>query len=213
MPATDASDVDPSASLGRLLVAWQTSGDPNRLDPLAAAARPLIERTAAHVLRRHHVADPAAVDDVVSRVLDHLRRLPGRATGERLVACFIPQPHAQDDGRGYVMWLTGRRAMDVVRDRRRCCREARCFVEIAPAELAGLADTAPATADEEEAEDACRRLHAALPRLDARQRLVAELLLAGKSQAAIARVLDVCEGTVSRLRSKAVESLRRLLDE
>ena len=208
MSATDARHVDPGASLGRLLVAWQTSGDQAQFDPLVAAARPLVEHTAARVLRRHHVADPAAVDDAASRVFDHLRRLPNCATCDRLVACFTPRPHAQDDGLRYIRWLTSRRAMDVVRDRRR--REARCFVEIAPAELARLADTGPATVD---AEDACHRLHAAIPRLDARQRLVVELLIAGKSQAAIAHVLDVCEGTVSRLRSKAIESLRRLLDE
>lgn len=212
MPATDARHADPGASLGRLLEAWQASGDPARFEPLVAAARPLIERTAAHVLRRHEVADPTAVDDVVSLVFDHLRRLPGPSPGERLVSCFTPRPYAQDDGLGYLTWLTGRRAMDVVRDRRRCHREARCFVEIAPAELAGLTHAGPAAADDE-AEEACRRLHAAIARLAARQRLVVELLLAGKSQAAIAHLLDVCEGSVSRLRSKAVESLRRLLAE
>ena len=49
-------------------------------------------------------------------------------------------------------------------------------------------------------------------RSDWRQRLVVELLLEGKSQALIAHVLGVNEGTVSRLRARAIASLRRILD-
>lgn len=37
------------------------------------------------------------------------------------------------------------------------------------------------------------------------------MLLAGKSQAAIAHVLEVCEGTVSRLRGRAIAELKRLM--
>ena len=213
MAATDARDVDHGERLGRLLAAWQSSGDPARLAPLLAAARPIIERTARRILLRRAVADPAAIDDVVSQVFDHLRRLPGTSTGERLVASFTPRPQSEDDGCGYVVWLSSRRALDVVRDRRRCRRQARCFVEIAAADLAGLADTGHATPDDSPAPDTCRRLHAAIAQCEPRQRLVVELLLAGKSQAVIAFVLGVCEGTVSRLRSKAIDSLRRLLDD
>lgn len=219
VPATDSRDVDDGGCLGRLLAAWQSSGDPARLEALLATARPIIESTASRTLRRHRLADPAAVDDVVSRVFDHLRRLRGSSAGERLVACFTPRPQSEDDGHGYVVWLTRGRAMDVVRERRRLRQRARCFAEFTPAELAGLAHAA-ATADDDghatrtdsPAEAAGCRLHVAIARLEPRQRLVAELLLAGKSQAVIAHVLDVCEGTVSRLRSKAIESLRRLLD-
>jgi RNA polymerase sigma factor (sigma-70 family) len=213
MTATETQRGDDDESLGRLLAAWQAAGDLARLEPLLAAARPLIERTAARSLRRHGVADPAAIDDVVSRVFDHLRRLPGGSTCERFVACFVPRPRAEDAGHGYVVWLTSRRSMDVVRDRRRCHGQARCFAEVAPAELAGLADARPAATADSPAEDACCRLRAAVARLDPRQRLVVELLLDGKSQAVIAHAIDVCEGTVSRLRSRAIESLRRLLDE
>lgn len=213
MAATDARDVDHGDSLGHLLAAWQSSGDPDRLATLLTVARPIIERTARRMLLRRHVADPAAIDDVVSQVFDHLRRLPGGSTGERLVASFTTRPQAEDDGCGYVVWLTSRRTMDVVRDRCRCHRQAHCFTEIAAADLAGLAIAHPAATEASPAEDICCRLHAAIATLEPRQRLVVELLLAGKSQAVIAHVLGVCEGTVSRLRSRAIESLRRMLDE
>ena len=39
------------------------------------------------------------------------------------------------------------------------------------------------------------------------------MLLDGKSQTVIAHVLGVCEGTVSRVRSRAVAKLRGLMDE
>jgi DNA-directed RNA polymerase specialized sigma subunit len=41
---------------------------------------------------------------------------------------------------------------------------------------------------------------------------VVELLLAGKNQALIAHVLDVCEGTVSRLRTRAIAELRQIME-
>ena len=40
-----------------------------------------------------------------------------------------------------------------------------------------------------------------------------ELLLEGKNQATIAHVLDVCEGTVSRIRMRAIATLRDRLAE
>jgi DNA-directed RNA polymerase specialized sigma subunit len=43
--------------------------------------------------------------------------------------------------------------------------------------------------------------------------MVIELLLEGKSQAVISHALDVCEGTVSRLRTRAIASLRSLMAE
>ncbi len=61
--------------------------------------------------------------------------------------------------------------------------------------------------------DVCLRLHNAIPCLPPRERLVMELLLEGKNQATIAHVLDVCEGTVSRLRIRAVATLRDLMAE
>jgi len=61
--------------------------------------------------------------------------------------------------------------------------------------------------------DLCLRLHDAILHLPPRERLVMELLLEGKNQATIAHVLDVCEGTVSRLRMRAIASLRDLMVE
>ena len=49
--------------------------------------------------------------------------------------------------------------------------------------------------------------------LEPRLRTVVELLLEGKSQVVIAHVLVVCEGTVSRLRTRAIAELKRLLTE
>ena len=61
--------------------------------------------------------------------------------------------------------------------------------------------------------DLCLRLHDAIPHLPPRERLVMELLLEGKNQATVAHVLDVCEGTVSRLRMRAIAMLRDLMAE
>jgi RNA polymerase sigma factor (sigma-70 family) len=59
----------------------------------------------------------------------------------------------------------------------------------------------------------CMRLHDAIPHLPPRERLVMELLLEGTNQATVAHMLDVCEGTVSRLRTRAVATLRDLMAE
>jgi DNA-directed RNA polymerase specialized sigma subunit len=39
------------------------------------------------------------------------------------------------------------------------------------------------------------------------------LLLEGKNQAVIAHVIGVCEGTVSRIRRRAIDRLRALLED
>ena len=61
--------------------------------------------------------------------------------------------------------------------------------------------------------DLCLRLHDEIPHLPPRERLVMELVLEGKNQAVIAHVLDVCEGTVSRIRMRAIATLRARLAE
>ena len=48
--------------------------------------------------------------------------------------------------------------------------------------------------------------------LDGRSRLVVELLLAGENQAAIARRMGLCEGTVSRIRARAISTLRAAIE-
>ena len=55
------------------------------------------------------------------------------------------------------------------------------------------------------------RLHRAIATLPPRERAVMGHLLEGRTQAAIAACMRVCEGTVSRLRSRAVDRLRTLL--
>jgi len=209
-------------SLGSLLLAWQSTGEHARFEALLAATRPVIERIALRTLRRNHVADPAAVDDAVSRTLDHLRRLPGHSTGERLVTPFVSpagdgSQSSGDSGEAYVVWLTHERALDVVRSRRRIGRHVVCFSELSIAttramasrdEHAGVADDAAMTPSA-----TGENLHGAIRLLDGTQRVVIELLLAGESQAVIARQLGICAGTVSRLRSKAIVAIRRLLAE
>ena len=58
----------------------------------------------------------------------------------------------------------------------------------------------------------CCRLHDAIQFLEPRERTVIEMLLDGKPQVVIAHAIDVSEGTVSRLRSKALAALRLLLE-
>lgn len=218
-PGDDADrGPDGASSLERLLAAWQASGEHPRFEALLAAVKPVVERIASRTLSRHRVADPAAVDDAVSRVFDHLRRLPGTSAGERLVARFVPPAGDADGCRGdrgeaYVAWLARERAIDVVRSRSRIRRRAVCFSELSVAATTSLA------ARDEKADDVSppsasgHDLHDAIRLLDGRQRIVIDLLISGKSQAAIARELDVCAGTVSRLRARAIAAIRRLLAE
>jgi RNA polymerase sigma factor (sigma-70 family) len=209
-------------SIRDLLQSWQAVGDVRDLESLLARALPLIEHTAAATLRRRHLADPAAIDDAVSRVLDHLRRLPGASAGERSVARFVPQSadtgaeSLGDRGEAYVVWLARERALDIVRSRRRVAHHISCFSELPAASRTLTTDAGKANAiglSHAPPGAQWQRLHDAIPLLDARQRVVIELLLEGKTQAVIAHALDVCEGTVSRLRSKAIHALRLLLVE
>ena len=217
--------LDPFADapvLSTLLLAWQSSGDDACLASLLAAARPLIERMALSTLRRHHVADPAAVDDAVSLVLDHLRRLPGSSAGERIVARFAARRSARDGemaddvGQAYIIWLTRERALDVARSRRRLNRRTSCFSDLSADATRRLAsrdeDGAAVGASQAPLAAMCSRLHDAIRLLEPRERTVIEMLLDGKTQVVIAHAIDVCEGTVSRLRSKAIASLRLFLD-
>jgi len=72
-----------------------------------------------------------------------------------------------------------------------------------------MRSTAPGAA----AADLCRKLHDALPHLPPREQLVIKLLLEGKNQVVIAHAMDCCEGTVSRLRTRAIAQLRAILAE
>lgn len=196
------------ATVAELLSEWQETGRHEVFESLVATVRPRLMRFVAATLIVQGIRDPAAADDALSLVLDHLRRLAGTGEDDRQVGRFQPSRSkgARDDaGWGYLRQLARGRACDVARDRRRQSPvlsqlegHGRELVEQAIAGAGGgvtLSD----------------RLRAAARSLEPRQRLLVELLLEGKSQAVIAHVLEVSEGTVSRLRARTLESLRRIL--
>jgi RNA polymerase sigma factor (sigma-70 family) len=211
MPCSSVASHD----IANALLAWQKSGDEVWLEHVIVATLPRLEHAARSVLRRLHISDWSAVDDALSLVLDHLRRLPATTPGERAVRRFEMgrgTGHGSGDpGLAYLVWLAHERAFDVARQRKRQVTRRMRFKNLG--HVPYVDDTGidtHANADEIES-DATARMHDALPLLEPRSRTVVELLLDGKSQAVIAHVLGVCEGTVSRLRTRAIAELRRLL--
>lgn len=195
-----------------LLVEWQETGRHDVFESLVAIVLPRLMGFVAATLVGQGIRDPAAADDTLSLVLDHLRRLAGTGTDDRQVGRFAParSKGARDDaGWGYLRQLARGRACDVARDRRRqgpvfsqLERHGReSFERIIPA--AGSGEVGPPPLAD--------RLREAALSLEPRQRLLVEMLLDGKSQAVIAHMLEVSEGTVSRLRTRALASLRRIL--
>ena len=209
-----------STSLGPVaeqIIDWQMSGSERVLEALLRAVLPRLESAIQRSLRRQGIHDLSAIDDTLSLILDHLRRLPGVGNGERHVAKFIPRPAVTrgvaggDAGIAYLEQLACSRAVDVARRRRRQAPQvfsALCPQSKKPFEETIVGDDAIGNTSPTIRDLVCE----AAARLEPRQRLLIELLLAGKSQAMIAHVLEVAEGTVSRLRLKAIESLRRILD-
>jgi RNA polymerase sigma factor (sigma-70 family) len=209
-PVTDAaaeSRVDDC--LGGLLERWQASGDPAQLEAVVVAVRQVVELVAGRTLAECHVADRSAIDDVVSLVLDHLRRLPRGSAGERRVALFRSDDATVGRGLAYIRLLARNRARDVARAHHRRDRHARVFSML---DGTGWQAVSAGEAAARAANDLHEQLLDAVARLEPPLRKVVELLLDGKSQATIAHVLDVCEGTVSRMRKRAVNRLRELLD-
>ena len=206
-----------SHDIADALQAWQESGDDAWLEHVIAHSLPRLEHAARSVLRRLHVSDWSAVDDTLSLVFDHLRRLPATAPDERTVARF---EHRRDAGRSggdpglaYLVWLAHERACDVARQRKRQATRRMRFMNLGHVpHVDGTGIDAHTHADEV-ASDVTTRLPDAVALLEPRLRTVVELLLEGKSQAVIAHVLGVCEGTVSRLRTRAIAELKRLLTE
>jgi len=201
----------PEATLADLLVDWQETGRHAAFEAIVARVRPRLMQVIAVTLASKGIQDPAATDDALSLVLDHLRRLAGGGQDDREVGKFSPARAKQashDPGWGYLGQLARSRACDVARDRR---RQSPVFSQLERA--AGkrfeqaIADAEPGGA----APPLADRLREAARSLEPRQRLLIELLLDGKSQSLIAHVLAVSEGTVSRLRSQAIKSLRRIL--
>ena len=212
-----------SSPIESLLFDWQTTGNPDCLTLLLDMALPLAEQTAKARLHRLGIHDPSAVDETISLLLDHLRRLANSATNERTVAPFVPRGEDRrgagliDSGLAYIVWLTRERAADVARARRRRSRHTTVFTLLDTRTMIHLQECTAcqdASSDDMQSQaDLCLRLHDAIPHLPPRERLVMELLLEGKNQATVAHVLDVCEGTVSRLRTRAIAMLRDLMAE
>jgi RNA polymerase sigma factor (sigma-70 family) len=202
-------------TLARLLLQWQESGQEPVLERLIRAAEPMASYVIERVLRRRGIRDPQAVDDALALVFDHLRRLPGAGEGERSVSPFTPAATAGDRGRAFLRQLAQDRALDVARARRRRARHVCTFSqldELAVSRLEdGCIDTPAGSAAAAVGDEPSCRLHAALARLPPRDRQVIGLLLEGKNQAVIAHVIGVCEGTVSRIRRRAIDRLRTLL--
>lgn len=200
-----------------LLLAWQANGAEDGFEELLMAVREIIEGTARRVLHIHHVDDPAAVDDAVSLVFDHLRRLSPHARAGRAVSPFQPRDNhgESDSGVAYVTWLATERARDVARARRAWARRARPFSQLDDVarhslnRCASLTPPAGCDLSAGDTDERAMRLAEAIQRLDPPLAHVITMLLAGKSQAAIAADLGVCEGTVSRMRARAIIRLRR----
>lgn len=214
--------MEPSTTIDSLLLGWQSGGDTFCLETLITTITPALERIAAQTLLRHGIRDRSAIDDAIELVFDHLRRLPYEGSGERSVVKFDPtRPRCQcasgSSAEAYLHRLTHDRAIDVARARQRRLRR---FVPLSELDARAAVEVAqrPEATDEEldgpdPCHDAAQRLHDAIGQLPPRQRAVIEFLREGKSQVVIAHALGVCEGTVSRLRVKAIAELRRLLAE
>lgn len=196
-PGSDCLD-----GVASLLARWQADHD---ADDFVALVHAPLARMAARTLRERGIRDPGACDDVVAMVIERLFRLSAPAGAKPLRAfacCRVDRDAAVDPGWALVRCIVRSRAHDLARSTRRRDRLA-----------AGYAAAArDATPDEFGVEPTdIVMLRRAIASLDGRSRKVVELLLDGKSQAVVAHVLGVCEGTVSRIRTKAIARLRALL--
>jgi RNA polymerase sigma factor (sigma-70 family) len=188
----------PERAVTALLLTWQEAADERCLNELCVELVPVIEKTARVTLARMRIYDSGAMDDTLSLVLDHLRRLPTANGG---VGSFEAKQTDGDSGLAYVQWLTTRRAMDVARAIRRRRRHDADIADACPKEKFWV----PKDREEPDHES---WLHAAIVALDVRSQEVVEFLLKGLKQSEIAKELGVCEGTVSRIRARAIENLR-----
>lgn len=198
------------ASLTELILEWQALGEPEGLSLLVKSAQPVIERTATQWLKRHHMFTPARVDEILSVVLDHLRRLHVEPGSDQAVTSFTPEPDGNDEaGLRYIRWLTKRRTQDLIRTERRRLRRHPTLTEarVATESLAAVRQGRDAATRQESVDG----LHQAMQSLSQRDRDVIEGLLKGQSQSQIAAVLGVSEGTVSRHKKDALTRLKNML--
>lgn len=201
--------------LTRLLLAWQERRDEPSLTAVVDARLPMIEKVAAGTLVHHRIHDPNAIDEVVSLVLDHLRRLPEATPPDLRVARFAPRDQNPAAAGIYLRWLTSRRAADVAASFRRRWRQIRSFTGLGfeDPDSALPESASPASAAEPALQQArVTDLHAAIVRLDLREQRLVQLLLDGRPQVAIARELGVSEAWVSRGKQRVIAKLRQLCD-
>lgn len=212
-PHVDQSQAaaDDHGHLSALLTAWQASGDHESLGLLVTTIRAAALRIIESTLRHCGVRDPDAVDDAFALVLGHLRRLPGVGSTERCVTRF---QGSADGGRGdhgaaFIHWLCRERALDVARSRRRRRHHEQVFSEVRGMPTPGSDGPREETGVGPHARD--EDLQWAAAQLESRQRAVIEFTMEGRTLAVIAHLLGLSEGTVSRIRSRAVVQLRRIL--
>ena len=207
-------------AFGRLLLRWQDQQDDEALYNLFTTAQRLLESVAERTLRGAVPDSSSLVDETVSLVLDHLRRLPlhhqtvtDPLATDRAVRPFRPDPRKQNAGRRYLVWLTRRRAMDVARREQRHRRRCRCDTASDPHQVAAAITRESwarqlAAASQARQDDRIEWVRAMLALLDPADRLLMEMAVEGKTLATIAHVLDCSEGTVSRRRQRIERSLR-----
>ncbi len=198
---------------GRLL-AWQATGDHDSFALLVESIRVDVAAVARPLLARHGCRGLTAVDEVLALVLDHLRRLASEGSREDCVARFRPGPAGDEDaGERYITWLTRIRTHDFLRSRRRRSRRSPTFTDMLGRHGDGdrPSPDGPGSGDREsQGQDNARRecLHEALDALGPASRRLMEMILAGTTQKAIADLLGVCEGTVSRRRTAVLARIR-----
>lgn len=209
-PGTPTGIGGPDVLVGidALLDRWQNHGDVAALEKLVDVLRPPLQLVVARALGRHGIRDPGARDEAMMLVFEQLCRLgldvasPVARFDQRRNGKTLPAG-AVSAGWAFVRCIAESRAHDMARAARR--RDHRA------AEYAALHAAPPDPTDDGRRCDAAERLRAAIETLDERSRTVVALLLEGRTQAVIAHVLGVCEGTVSRIRARAIARLRVLM--
>ena len=185
----------------RLLQAWQAGGTPDDFHQLWTGIQSMVESTVRKTLCRQGIRDPSAADEAISLVMGHLLRLPSGG-----VATFDGNQTAT----GYLFWLSSRRCRDVTRSLRRRREVSLSEVETRIAEP--LVES-HFDCGEDRHGGMINSLHDAIKALDERSRLVIERYLASEPQIVTAKFLGISEGTVTRVRQRAIQRLRELLPE
>lgn len=195
-PATAVED-----SLSATLLRWQSASPEVSFEAISGQAAIIAGHVAESFLRKQGIRDPFAKDEAVSLVLTHLWRLRdkrGTVTPFRI-------SREDNSAEAYIRWLTIRRSMDVSRRLRRRSAKEVPLTEAEDMSVAGSQTEEEGLARHELLE----RFHALVRLLDRRSQGVMRRLLDGASQKEIAYEMGVCEGTVSRIRAKAVSQLYR----